>query len=95
MEGNLRRAFATFILNAASIKLADEYPPYNYVYTLSNGLVALPEPEQEEPKKKHPRSTSRSRAWKGSNRKYYDSDREEEDLRDKIHSKKRSSYHKR
>ena len=27
MEGNLRRAFATFIMNAASIKLADAYPP--------------------------------------------------------------------
>ena len=95
MEGNLRRAFATFIVNTASIKLADAYPPYNCVFTLSNGLVALPEPEQEEPKKKRPRSTSRSRAWKGSNRKHYDSDRDEEDLRDKIHSKKRNSYFKR
>ena len=94
IEGNLRRAFATFIVNTASVKLADAYPPYNYIFTLANGLVAIPEPEQDEPKKKRPRSTSRSRAWKGNNRKHYDSDRDKEDLRDKLHSKKKT-YHKR
>ena len=95
MEGNLRRAFSTFIVNAANIKHSEAFPPLNYVFTLANGLVALPEPEIDEPKKKRPRSTSRSRNWRGNNRRHEDSDRDEEDLRDKIHSKKRNNYYKR
>ena len=94
MEGNLRRAFATFMVNAASIKYVDAFPPSNYIFTLMNGLVALPEPEPEEPKKKRARSTSRSRSWRGNSRRH-DDDRDEEDLRDKIHSKKRNNYYKR